>query len=115
VAALFLVRCDVGKRQGVTNVTARARDALYDEGRLLMPLSWEGRAMAVSGEIRTDVMRFATARARSERSRASIWDKMARAYALFTSAAELDARLEGVPAHRRHEVAAAWVEGATRS
>ncbi len=42
VAALFLVRCDVGKRQGVTNVTARARDAPYDEGTLLMPISVGG-------------------------------------------------------------------------
>ena len=71
--------------------------------------------MAVSGEIRTDVMRFATARARSERAQSSLWDRIAGAYALVASAAELDVRLEGVPAHRRHEVAAAWVEGATRS
>lgn len=56
--------------------------------------------MAVSGEIRTE---------------ASLWDRIAGAYALIASAAELDARLEGVPVHRRHEVAAAWVEGATRS
>ena len=71
--------------------------------------------MAVSGEIRTDVMRFATTRARTERGHASLWDRIARAYALVASAAELDTKLEGVPAHRRHEVAAAWVEGATRS
>lgn len=37
-----LARCDLGNRQGVTNVTVRPRDALYDEGTLLMPLSWEG-------------------------------------------------------------------------
>ena len=70
--------------------------------------------MAVSGEIRSDVMRFATARARSERSRASIWDKIARAYALFTSAAELGEWLEVTPLARQQELAATWVEGAIR-
>ena len=70
--------------------------------------------MAISGEIRTYVVRFATARARAERGHASLWDRIARAYALFTSAAELGEKIEVTPPERQRELAASWFDGAIR-